>query len=55
MKYPSTWTIGNFIEELILICEILEIPGMRAKRDELLDQISERFTKEQREQAGLGF
>lgn len=55
MKYPSTWTIGNFIEELILICEILEVPGMKAKRDEVIDQINERFTKEQRESAGLAF
>jgi hypothetical protein len=55
MKYPTGWTIGQFIEELILICEILEIPGMKTKRDELLDEISERFSVEERETAGLSF
>jgi hypothetical protein len=55
MKYPSSWTIGQFIEELFLICEILEIPGMKTKRDELLDEISERFSVEERETAGLSF
>ena len=55
MKYPTGWTIGQFVEELILICEILEIPGMKTKRDELLDEISERFSVEERETAGLSF
>jgi hypothetical protein len=55
MKYPEHWTIGNFIEELIMICEVLEVPGMKAKRDEVIDQIMERFTKKQREDAGLVF
>ena len=55
MKYPLNWTLKDFIEELICICEILEIPGMKSKRDEVLDAINERFTQEERENAGLGF
>ena len=55
MKYPATWTIGQFIEELILICEVLEVPGMKSRRDEIIDQITERFSKDEREQAGLAF
>jgi hypothetical protein len=55
MKYPSTWTIGQFIEELILICEVLEVPGMKSRRDEIIDEISERFSQEERQNAGLAF
>lgn len=51
----SGWTIGDYIEELICICEIVDVPGMRAKLEALQREIVEKFDEEVREAAGLLF
>ena len=52
MKY-DTWTIKDFVEELICICEVIEVPGFKAKRDALLAEMQKRFTQDELEDAGI--
>jgi hypothetical protein len=49
----ANWTIKDYIEELICICEVIEIPGFKAKRDELLAEMQARFTADELEDAGI--
>jgi hypothetical protein len=51
----KNWKLGEFIEEMILICEIVEVPGMKQRLSEIKTVIKERFTEEEREAAGLVF
>lgn len=51
----DNWTIRDYLEELICICEILEVPGMRNKLESLKEEICQRFTEEEREAVGLLF
>ena len=48
MKY-DTWKFADFIEEIIYICEIIEVPGMKAKREVMLTETWKRFPKESEE------
>jgi len=54
MKTQS-WTIHDFIVEMIYIAEVIEIPGMQARMAEIKLAVTERFTEEERESAGLMF
>ena len=47
------WTIKDFIEELICICEVIEVPGFKSKRDALLKEMQKRFTADELEDAGI--
>lgn len=49
------WTIHDFIEEMIYIAEIIEVPGMQTRMNEIKDMVIKRFTDEERETAGLLF
>jgi hypothetical protein len=40
------WTFGDYIEEIIALSEILEIPGIQAKRSELLKEVWKKFPQE---------
>ena len=51
----STWTIHDFIEEMIYIAEVIEIPGMSSRMNQIKQVVTERFTEEERESAGLLF
>jgi hypothetical protein len=51
----STWTIHDFIEEMIYIAEVIEIPGMSSRMNQIKQVVTERFTDEERESAGLLF
>jgi hypothetical protein len=54
MKTQS-WTIHDFIEEMIYIAEVIEVPGMQARMAEIKLAVTKRFTHEERESAGLMF
>jgi len=51
----SNWTIHDFIEEMIYIAEVIEVPGMSSRMTEIKEAIVKRFTKEERESSGLMF
>ena len=46
------WSFSNYIEEIVLISEIIEIPGMASKRKELIMEVWDKFPEEC-EQLGL--
>jgi hypothetical protein len=46
MPNTQNWTFGNFIEEIVLMSEIIEIPGYKAKRDDLIKEVWKRFPAE---------
>jgi len=54
-RTTSNWTIHDFIEEMIYIAEVIEVPGMYSRMTEVKKVITERFTDEERESAGLMF
>jgi hypothetical protein len=39
----SNWTFSEYIEEIILLSEIAEIPGMTAKRSKLIGEVWQRY------------
>jgi hypothetical protein len=49
------WTIRDYLEELVCICEILEVPGMKNKLENLKTEICQRFSQDERESVGLLF
>ena len=51
----SNWTIHDFIEEMIYIAEVIEIPGMHTRMTEIKEAVIKRFTEEERESSGLLF
>jgi len=51
----SNWTIYDFIEEMIYIAEVIEVPGMSSRMNQIKQVVTERFTEEERESAGLLF
>jgi hypothetical protein len=54
-KVTKDWTIHDFIEEMIYIAEMIEVPGMDARMTSIKEVVIERFDQEQRESAGLLF
>ena len=40
------WTFPQYIEEIVMLSEILEIPGMKQKRTELIAEVWDRFPQE---------
>ena len=42
----ADWTFSQYIEEIVMISEIIEIPGMQQKRDVLLKEVWERYPAE---------
>lgn len=46
------WSFSNYIEEIVLISEIIEIPGMDFKRKELVMEVWDKFPADC-EQLGL--
>ena len=42
----ENWTFSNYIEEIVLISEIIEIPGMDTKRKELVIEVWDKFPEE---------
>jgi len=51
----NNWTINDFIEEMIYIAEVIEVPGMSSRMNQIKQVVTERFTEEERESAGLLF
>jgi len=47
--------VRDYLEELICICEIIEIPGMKNKLESIKEEIKSRFTEDEREAVGLMF
>lgn len=45
-KYGDDWSFADYMEELICIAEVLEVPGMKAKLDETLREVWQKFPKE---------
>jgi hypothetical protein len=39
----TDWTFAQYIEEIVMISEIIEIPGMKQKRDDLIKEVWERY------------
>ena len=54
-KVTKDWTIHDFIEEMIYIAEVIEVPGMQARMAEIKNAVTKKFTAEEREAAGLLF
>ena len=42
----ETWGFADYIEEVIMLSEIIEIPGMESKRKELIREVWQRYPKE---------
>lgn len=42
----DTWTFATYIEEIIMLSEIIEIPGCKQKRSELIKEVWTKFPKE---------
>ena len=42
----ADWTFSQYIEEIVMISEIIEIPGMKQKRDILIKEVWERYPAE---------
>jgi hypothetical protein len=40
------WTFASYIEEIVMLSEIIEIPGMKAKRDELIREVWGKYPNE---------
>lgn len=40
------WVFADYIEEIFMISEIIEIPGMEAKRVDLIREVWDRFPTE---------
>lgn len=40
------WTFASYIEEIVMLSEIIEIPGMKAKRDELIREVWGKYPSE---------
>lgn len=51
----QSWTIHDYIEEMIYIAEVIEVPGMQARMAEIKNAVTKKFTAEEREAAGLLF
>lgn len=49
------WTIRDYIEEMIAIVEMIAVPGMRSKLSQIRAEIITRFSRDEREAAGLQF
>ena len=47
------WTIGDFVEELILLCEVSELPGIQEKIQTLKQEIKKRFNRNEILSAGI--
>lgn len=46
MERMSTWSFSDFIEEIILLSEISEVPGVDETRSRLLREVWRRFPSE---------
>jgi hypothetical protein len=46
MERMSTWSFSDFIEEIILLSEITEVPGVDETRSRLLQEVWRRFPSE---------
>lgn len=46
MERMSTWSFSDFIEEIILLSEISEVPGVDETRSRLLQEVWRRFPSE---------
>jgi hypothetical protein len=46
MERMSTWSFSDFIEEIILLSEITEVPGVDETRSRLLQEAWRRFPSE---------
>ena len=46
MKNRDSWTFSNYIEEIVMISEIIEIPGMKDKRTTLISEVWDKFPSE---------
>lgn len=46
MDRMSTWSFSDFIEEIILLSEITEIPGVQETRSSLLLEVWRRYPAE---------
>lgn len=42
----TDWKFADYIEEIVMISEIIEIPGMKEKRSELISEVWDRFPQE---------
>jgi len=42
----NAWTFSQYIEEIVLLSEIIEIPGMAAKRVELIREVWKKYPTE---------
>ena len=42
----TDWTFSQYIGEIVMISEIIEIPGMKQKRDTLIKEVWERYPTE---------
>lgn len=46
MEEKPNWSFGDYMEELICIAEVLEVPGMKAKLDETLHEVWDLYPRE---------
>lgn len=42
----DSWTFANYIEEIILLSEIIEIPGIKQKRIDLIKEVWDKYPTE---------
>jgi hypothetical protein len=46
MEYTAKWNFSAFIEEIIDLSEIIEVPGIKEKRANLIKEVWKRFPVE---------
>ena len=42
----SDWKFKDYLEEMVCICEVLEVPGMRSRLDEIREEVLRKFPVE---------
>lgn len=42
----NDWTFANYIEEIVMLSEMIEVPGIKAKRSELIKEVWSKFPQE---------
>ena len=47
------WKFSDYLEEMVCICEVLEVPGMKSRLEAIRSEVLEKFPDEC-EEMGIG-
>ena len=42
----SDWKFSDYLEEMVCICEVLEVPGMRSRLESIREEVLRKFPAE---------